>query len=1057
MIESKGYRIKPIHFWIPSLLIVQLFFLSTQAYSQQNTVSGTVTQAGSDELLPGVNVTVKGTTTGTATGADGTFSVNVSSLSDTLVFSFIGFDLQEVPINGRTTVDVSMTEGTIQGEDVVVVGYGTQRSQDVTGSVGIVSNENIEGLSISSPDEALTGQISGVQVSTTSGIPGGGPSIQVRGMGNIGGGGQPLYVVDGFALPQPQNESAARYRNPLADIPPQDIESISVLKDASATAIYGSRASNGVVVITTKTGSANGESGPQINISASSGLQNDIDWMTIDMSSARQFAEFQNFIWQARVDAGEASEVPELYRNPEQYGEGTDWFKLIRRENAPSSQIQASVSGGNETIRSYFSAGVRNDQGVIQNTSFQRLNFRANLEADLSNKLDVGLNIAPTYTTRSLPDVTNDGRGSALGSPLMLSPLGPAYDENGSLVPYPSQAYNNGEGSPGTWTHANPLYRLNELNEDFSGLRAIGTAFANYDFTERISARTSANVDWGNSRRDFFNPSTLGGINAPPPVVPVGAERQSRDVSFLSETTVSLNDTKVGPGTLNALAGFTAQTGDEYISQFSGQFPDDEIRTLNVASDITGQSLEERWSLLSVLGRLNYNLSDRYIFTVTARADGSSRFGSDNRWGTFPSGAIAWNLHNEPFLEGIENTFPELKLRVSYGLTGNNQIGNYSSLGTVVRDDYLYGGSVLGGRRVNSLANPELGWERTKEWNIGLDAGMLDQRLRFTIDAYQRTTTDLLLARDLPTSSGFGSVTENLGKMENKGIELSVSTVNVVGNDLNWTTDFNWSLNRNKVLELPGGEPIFAGGYEGHPSHKTEEGQPIGMMIGYVVDGIYQNQEDIDSRPSFEGAVPGNLIWRDVNGDGTINPGPVERGGDFRIIGNPHPDFTFGMTNNLSYRQFDLRVILTGRKGGDINRREYFRTALNIDGLFNVAADYVENFWRSPENPGDGLTPTPLGSGEARRRYRGEHTLNIYDGSNIWVRNATLRYNLPSGFAGIQRSNVYFSVDNPVIITSYPGNPEVQRNDDVSPLELGVDFVTYPLARQFRIGVELSL
>lgn len=1047
------YKLKPRSRWVLWIIGIQFFFLYSTGLAQDNTVTGTLTDENSGETIPGVNVTVKGTTIGTATDAEGAYSLNVPSLSDTLVFSFVGYQIQEIPIDGRSTIDVSLVSEAIQGSDVIVVGYGTQRSEDLTGSVGMVTNENIENLSISSPDEALIGQISGVNVTTTSGIPGGGPSVQVRGMGNVGAGGQPLYVVDGFALPQPRDEEAARYRNPLASIPAQDIESISVLKDASATAIYGSRASNGVVVITTKGGR---DSENTINVSASTGIQNDIDWMTVDMANARQFAEFQNYIWQARVDNGEASEVPELYQNPSQYGEGTDWFDLARRQNAPSYEVQASVSGGNETLRSYFSGGIKTVEGVVQHTSFQRLNFRANLEADLSDQLSVGMNIAPSYTIRNLPDATADGRDGAIGSALMISPLGPAYDGNGNLIPYPSQAYNDGNGSPGTWTHANPLYRLKELDETFSGLRGIGTAFANYEFSESVSARTSINIDWGNSRRNYFNPSTLGGINAPPPTVPVGTEESNRDLSFLSETTVNLN-TELGPGTVDALAGFTVQTGNEYASSFSGEFPDDEIRTLNVASDITGSTDEQQWSLMSVLGRVNYNLYDRYIFTGTVRSDGSSRFGSNNRWGTFPSGAIAWNLHNEPYLEGLNETFPELKIRLSYGLTGNNQIGNYSALGTVERDDYIFGGSVGGGRQVTSLANADLGWERTKEWNVGLDAAMFNHRLRFSINAYQRITTDLLLERDIPTSSGFGGVTENLGEMENKGIELTVSTVNIQGNDFNWSTDFNWSLNRNKVLELPGDEPIFAGSYEGHPSHKTEEGQPIGMMIGYVVDGIYSNQEEIDSRPSFEGAVPGNLIWRDMNEDGEIHPGPTERGGDFVIIGNPHPDFTFGMTNNLSYKRFDLRVILTGRVGGDINRREYYRTALNIDGLFNVAADYVENFWRSPENPGDGLTPTPLGGGEARRRYRGQHTLNIYDGSNIWVRDATIRYNLPQGFAGIQNSNVYFSVANPLIITSYPGNPEVQRNDEVSPLQPGIDFVTYPLARQFRIGVQFSL
>lgn len=1034
------------------LLINRAYVDESVSEVVQQTVRGGVSDAESGESLPGVNILLKGTSTGTTTNIDGLYELSVSSMTDTLVFSYVGYQTVEIPINGRNELNIELQAIALTGQDVVVIGYGTQRSQDLTGSVGTINIENVESMPVTSPDGMLLGQIPGVEVTTSTGLPGSAPRIQVRGIGNLGAGGQPLFVVDGFALPQPSSETAARMRNPLADIPPDDIQSITVLKDASATAIYGSRAANGVVLIETKKGQIGA---PQVSISASTGIQNDIDWMTWDMANARQFAEFQNYIWTERVRNGEASEVPSEYRNPGQYGEGTDWFRLLRRSNAPMHNMQASVSGGNETVRSFFSAGFQQQDGIVEHTQFRRFNFRANLEANLSDRFDVGINFAPSFTQRNLPDAGED-RGSAIGAPMMMSPLQPAYDENGKLCPYPSQCSDG--ANTGTWTHANPLYRLQALDEEFSGVRVIGSAFLNYEFIDGFSLRTSFNVDWGNSERNYFNPSTLGGINAPPPTVPQGSYDLNRDISYLSETTLNVEQ-EVGPGSLSAIAGVTAQTGYGFESSFSGDFPDDEIRTLNVASDIEGESEEAEWSLLSVLGRVNYNLYDKYIFTGTVRSDGSSRFGSENRWGTFPSGAVAWNLSNEPFMEGTEDLFNELKLRLSYGLTGNNQIGNYSALGTVIRDDYLYGTSVAGGRRLDSMANPQLGWERTSEWNAGLDAALLDHRVTVTFDVFERITKDLLLERDLPTSSGFDEVTENLGSMRNRGVDFSVSTININRQDLVWSTDFNLSLYRNEILSLPGDEPIFVQGGEGHPSHETRVGQPIGMFIGYVFDGIYQNEAEIEQYPSFDGAVPGNMRWRDVNGDGEINPGQREVGGDFAIIGNPHPDFTFGLTNSLRIGRFDIRAVLTGRVGGDVYRREFFRTALNIDGLFNVSADYVEGFWRSEEDPGSGIHPTPLGGGEARRRYRGEHTLNVEDGSNLWLRNAMVRYNLPTGFAGMRNASVYVSAQNLFVLTGYPGNPESQRNlaGNAGTTQLGVDWLNYPLARQFMFGIELNL
>lgn len=1035
---------------VPLITLCSSFIDEVQA---QEVVSGQVVEAETGDPIPGANIVVEGTAIGTATNIDGEYELEVPSLDEVLVVSSVGFVTLQEPIGGRTTINFELRVAAVSFDDVIVVGYGTQRSQDLTGSVGTVRMENLEGMQLTSPDEMLQGQMAGVNVTTTSGQPGSGPMIQVRGISSIGAGAQPLYVVDGFALPQSAGiDPAARFRNPLADIAPNDIQSITVLKDASATAIYGSRASNGVVIIETKRGSSGA---PEVNLNFSTGISTDMDRTVFNMANARQFAEFQNYIWSARVEEGSASEVPPEYQNPEQYGEGTDWFNLTRRDYAPVYDLQASVSGGSDRVRSYISAGFNREEGIVYETGFSRVNFRANLEADITDRLTTGLNFAPSITTRNNAG-SGESRGSSIGAAMMMSPLNPAYDEDGNLCPYPSQCADIGQ--TGLWTHANPLYRVKSLEDDYTGVRILGTAFLDFDFNDWLNLRTTMNVDWGNEGRNFFNPSTLGGINSPPPTVPFGQIEDSEDVSLLSETTLNLNR-EIGPGNLTALTGFILQTGESFSSAFNGDFPDDDIRTLNVASNIDGFTDEQEWSLASVLGRANYNLLERYIFTATIRADGSSRFGSENRWGYFPSGAVAWNILNEPSFDGLNDTFDELRVRASYGVTGNNQIGNYSALGVINTDDYLFGGSVAGGRNLSSMPNALLGWERNKEWNAGVEFAILDQRLRIIVDGYIRKTEDMLLGRTLPTSSGFGSVTDNLGSMENRGLEFGINTVNVATEDVFWSTDFNLSLNRNKVLSLPDGEPLFGAGGEGHPQSQARVGRPIGEFIGFVVDGIWQNEDEIANNPHLEGDIPGNLRYRDVNGDGEINPGQPEVGGDFAVIGDPHPKFTFGITNSLRIRNFDVRATITGRYGGDVYMREYFRTAHNIDGLFNVAAEYVEGFWRSEENPGSGIHPTPLGGGEQRRRYRGEHSLNVADGSHIWLRNLMVRYNLPQGFAGLSRTSLYLSGSNLFIISGYDGNPEVQRNSagDGHSIRLNSDWFSYPLTRTFTFGINIDL
>ncbi|MEZ4699068.1 MAG: SusC/RagA family TonB-linked outer membrane protein [Rhodothermales bacterium] len=1040
------------------LAVCSAFTFSPQQALAQGTVSGVITDVKTGDPLPGATVSLVGTSKGATSDLNGRYTItNVAPGTYIARARFVGFVPIErtdvvVTAGGTTNVDFGMTESAIDLGEVTVVGYGTVRSEDVTGSVGVINAENISGMPRTSVDQVIQGQIAGVQVQTATGVPGGGPNIQVRGIGNVGAGGQPLYVVDGFALPQ-ADQTTTNVRNPLADIPAEDIASITLLKDASATAIYGSRASNGVVIVTTKSGSA----GPrQLSISAYSGQNHPIDRMTIDAANGYEFALFQNRLWQGRIDAGTATAIPVEYQNPEQYrGQGTNWWDQINRVSNQYN-IQVSASGGSNQVRSYFSAGYTRQEGQVLNTDFNRVSLRANLEANLSDKVTAGLRVAPVFSIRNLGFEGGTGRGGNNdpgGGAWMMCPLSPVRLADGSLNPQIGDTSDE-VGCTGVWSQPNPVLWLNEDVDKQTGLRAISSAFVNYEIVDGLELRQSFNVDYSSSDREQFRPSTIGQIRVSPPTVPSGSFGTSSYLNWLSETTLNLTK-NIGPGRLDALAGVTAQRENTITSAFNGLFPSDDIRTLNVAFNLTGNTNEQSWSLLSGLARLNYNIKDKYVFTGTIRTDGSSRFGENKRWGTFPSGAFAWNLHNEKFMAGLRTDVPELRARISYGETGNNQIGNYSQLGTVVTGNYVLGNNEAAGRLLNTLGNADLAWEKTEEVNFGLDAALHNYQVRLSMELYQRNTNSLLLQRDLPYLTGFTNVTQNLGEIRNRGLELSLSTVNVSRDKFSWTTDFNVAFNRNQVTKLPDGNDIF---YRdaGPTAFIHRVGLPMATYVGYIIDGLYESTAQIASLTSYAGAVPGSFIIRDLNGDGSITERVmVEAGGDFAVLGDNYPDFIFGMTQTLSFGNIDVRALFTGSFGGDNLRSEFFRTSRNIDGLFIVDSDYVQNMWLSPDQPGDGITPTMNGGAFGRQQYRdNNHSLILSDASYIWLRNLMVRYNFDKG--ALAGSSVYLSGDNLMILSPYPGNPDVTDREraNVAP---GLDFGNYPIPRSFTFGIELNL
>lgn len=1013
------------------------------SYAQKSNIGGQVTDAGTGSPLPSVTVGVKGTSQGTFSDANGRYTISANA-TDSLVFSIIGYVSKTYHVGTRTKISVQLEPSNKVLNQVVVVGYGTQQKKDVTGSVGIVSMKNVKDMPVAGPDQALAGQIAGIQVSTSNGIPGGGPQVQVRGIGAVGAGSQPLYVVDGYPLAS----SSDQVSNPMNAINPQDIESMAVLKDASATAIYGSRGANGVVLITTKRGSSGV---PVVQLSANYGSQTIPQKGRPDLMNGQEFAQFRKEAIGDNIRFTEHREptdadIPEIYRHPELIGKGTDWFDAITRV-APMQDINLSVSGGTDKVRTYVSAGYYNQDGVILNSGYQRFSVRANVDANITDRFKIGFNVAPSYTTRK-GNTNGEGREGFFG---IASPIEPIYKADGS--------YNEFIQSPGTFGLPNPVMFLNEVVNRSKSTRILFNTYGEYEIIKNLKFKSTFNVDYQEGSGEYFRPSTIGNTNAAPPSIPSGLFTSGNYMNWLNENTLTYQYNTSNGHAFTGLLGYSIQSQKENrMGINAANFPDDDIKTIDGAATLTRNgdpniTNKTEWALLSYLARINYAYKDKYLVTATVRSDGSSRFGPNNRWGTFPSVALGWRVSQEDFMKS-SRVFSDLKLRASYGFSGNFNIGDYSYMSNIGTSDYVLGGALAGGRVMNTLGNPNLGWEKMKELNIGVDVGLLKDRIYLTIDAYKRNTQDLLLQVEVPQSSGFASVTQNKGDMQNKGLEIGISSRNIERRDFTWATNFNISFNRNKVLALgTDNAPIYSGNSsEGNPTNVSMVGKPLAMLYGYVFDGIYQNQAEVDKGPAFPGAIPGNIRFKDINGNGVINPRE-----DFAIIGNPYPDFNWGLTNTFSYKKFDLRILVVGSMGADrLHATNDYNG--NIDGVFNVRKD-VANRWRSEENPGNGKVPTTNGSGRGRVMYRDVSSLTIEKNDYAWVKNITLGYSIPKFTNFIQSARVYASIQNAFLITNYSGNPEVTNylgKGGSGALVPGIDYSSYPVPRIFSLGANLS-
>ncbi|MCD7937112.1 MAG: TonB-dependent receptor [Tannerellaceae bacterium] len=1018
---------------------------------QTGRITGVVLDMYKEPVI-GANIVIKGSSAGTITDIDGRFDLEVPS-NAVLVVSYVGYKQIEVPVGNQPHLTIQLAEDTEALDEVVVIGYGVVKKKDLTGSVSQLSAGNLKDLKVSHPSEAMAGQMAGVQVQQVTGNPGEAATIRVRGAGSISASSSPLYVVDGYPLGE-QN---------LNSINPSDIESIEVLKDASAAAIYGSRAANGVVLVTTRSGKAGKVS---INLDVYFGLQNVTKKM--DMMNAQEFAalskEAFNNNYIDNVPGAKATDPLSSrpsgmrYRYPAIFddeaamariGEGTDWQDEIFR-TAPVQNYQLSVTGGDEKTKYMFSAGYFSQDGVIVGSDYERFSARAKIDSEFTKWLKVGINLAPTYMNTNKITQGHWADFGVINAALATAPVVPVRNEDGSWASQSEYAV-AGDGLSGV---TNAVANAKDIDDHRTTFRFFGNLYAELSLLSNLKFKTTIGTDIMEYHRNYFRPSNVPGNGTVAPLPSTdrtGRVESTQVVNWLNENTLNYYGS-FGLHEVDGVVGFTAQKNVYNHNFVSGSdFPDDIIRTLNNAKVKTGESTKEEWALLSYLGRVNYRFNNKYYLTASIRADGSSRFGKNNRYGYFPSGSVAWRISQEEFMKKL-TWLSDMKLRASYGLTGTNAVNNYAAVGTMENQNYVFGagtGNVVTGAAQKSFSNADLTWEKTRQIDIGLEMGFINNRISLGLDYYERRTTDLLLEVDIPTITGFAKSWRNIGKVNNKGLELVVNTVNVLHKDFSWNTSLNMYGNRNKVIALgPEGDPIYGNGGVGS-THVTMIGHPMGSFYGYKQIGVYMNQEDWENSPKLADSKVGDVKFADINGDKVIDAD------DRTIIGNNEPTFSWGMTNQFTYKNFDLSIVLQGVHGRDVlhlGKRFYTQ----LEGNQNQMREML-NRWRSPENPGDGMTP------RANSLTTGQNNAVssrwVEDASFVRINNLTLGYTLPLQVAqkcAMQYARVYFSVQNLATFTGYSGyNPETSHVTDTSTAP-GTDYGMYPLARTITLGINVT-
>lgn len=973
-------------------------------FAQQITVQGVVKDQTGETVI-GASVMEKGTTNGTITGIDGDFSLNMSS-NGTLVVSFVGYKTQEVQVKGQKQLQVVLSEDAEMLDEVVVIGYGTMKKSDLTGAVSSIGNKDIKDSPVSNLGQAIQGKISGVQI-VDAGKPGDNVSIKIRGLGSINNC-DPLVVIDGV----PTDLG-------LSSLNMADVERLDVLKDASATAIYGSRGANGVVMITTKRGT---EGKGKLAVSANYSFQNATN--VPSLLNAAQYAELSNDMM---VNSGR-NPNPE-WANPSELGAGTDWMDELLRTGVMQNYT-VSYSGGNEKSHYYVSGGFLDQSGIVKSVNYRRFTFQSNSDAQVLKWLKFSNNITFSADTKKSGSYN-------IGDALKALPIYPVKNEDGSW----SGPDGNSEWYGSTRNPIGPT-ELNKSQTD--GYNFLANLTAELTFTKWLKFKSTFGYDAKFWFIDNFTPK----YNWKPTPTEETSRYKSDNKSFtyLWDNYFLFDHTFAEKHRVGLMAGMSAQWNtNDYLNAQKNVFMFDNVYEMDNGEEMYAiGGNETEWALLSYMARVNYSYEDRYLLTATIRRDGSSRFGKKHRWGTFPSVSVAWRASQEKWFPK-NDYINDLKVRAGYGVTGSQaSVGNYSYLASYNTSVYPFG--ISSGNQTalvsSTLANPYIHWEEVAQTNIGFDASLFNSRVMFSFDAYLKETRDMLVKASIPITSGFEDTTTtytNAGKVRNQGIEMSLHTINLTG-ELGWETNLTATYNKNKIKDLNSDVPYYINQINNSYVTMLAKDYPINVFYGYVTDGIFQNQSEVNTHAVQPGAEPGDIRFRDLNNDGVINDS------DRTVIGNPNPSWLFSMNNSLSYKGFELSVFLQGIAGNKIYN------ANNIDNTgmaaaYNQTTDVLKR-WQG-EGTSNSMPRAVFGDPNQNTRVSDRFVEN---GSYLRLKNITLSYTFPKQWlqkAQIENARLSLSCENVATITGYSGfDPEVGIN--------GIDQNRYPISRTFSLGLNFN-
>jgi len=1033
---------------IYSLLFLLFFSAGINAQNTtpliQSKLDGTVVDDITNQPIIGASITIKGTTHGVVTDAEGKFYFQTGQkFPYILIVSYIGYKKAEVVVD-KNPVIIHLKEERQELDELVVVGYGTQKRKDITGSVASVPKANLSQVT-SSADNLLRGAVAGVVVTQSSGRPGASSSVRIRGGNSITAGNEPLYVVDGILIYNDNSNSSAGVSfagaslNVLSTINPADIESIEVLKDASATAIYGSRGANGVVIITTKKGTKG-----QDNISYQGyfGFQNISK--KLDLMNASQWARLRNDVQASIGQAPSFSDAQiEAFKTSGNY----DWQSAAFRTAAPVQNHQLSFSGGDERSRYAISAGYFDQEGIVLGSDFKRISLRVNYEKNYSQTFKFGVNANYSNSVSNGVGTTGNGRTpNPLVSAVLTAPVVPIKNEDGSY-----NVTNNIYATSVNGYVPNPINDLENTINETKINRILTSLFGEYKISKKLTAKVAVSGDVLNTKQNYYAPSHTTTGAGTKGLASVGDRLVS---SVLNENTLNYNTTFGENHKFSALGGYTLQyTQGEIVNAGANTFINDNNTSDALQDGVAVKPYSEAYEsvLKSWLARINYSYRGKYNLTLSARADGSSRFGSESLWGYFPSAGFSWNITDEEFANNIKGV-TEAKLRITAGTTGNQEIGNYLSLASMGSVNYSFGGTLYTGLAPTRLANPDLKWEKTDQYNLGLDLSLVDRKINFVFDVYYKKTNDLLISVPVPLTSGYATVLQNIGGVENKGIEIGLTTENIKKENFSWNSNIVFSANRNKVVSIGNGVdqffPVVPNGSLLQQQPVTVKvGLPLGTFWGYRTNGIFQTQEEINTQPkinSLANTKVGDRKYVDANGDGVITA--LDKGD----LGSSQPKFVGSFSNTISYNDFDLNFSFQGSYGGKIFNA--LNQQLEISTLGTNAAATLEDRW-TPTNPGNEVpraSSSPLGI--VSERY-------VEDASFLRLKLITLGYTLPKSVSkklGTKSVKFYVSAENLITWTKYTGyDPEVSSYEQNN-LYPGIDFGSYPNSKTFISGLNVT-